>query len=79
MPPGPLVMPEVLAVDPTLVSVDDALLLDQQIKHDLGVQRPLDDVLLVVALPGMSLHAFVPVATAPTKDVRDEGISDLGI
>ena len=79
MPPGPLVMPEVLAVDPTLVSVDDALLLDQQIKHDLGVHRPLDDVLLVVALPGMSLHAFVPVATTLTKDVRDEGISDLGI
>ena len=79
MSPGPLVMPKILTVYPGLVSVDYALLLDEQVEHDLCVHRPLDDVLLVVALPGMSLHAFVPVATAPTKDVRDEGISDLGI
>ena len=72
-------MPEVLAVDPTLVSVDDALLLDQQIKHDLGVHRPLDDVLLVVALPGMTLHAFVPVAAAFPKDPGDEGLRNLAL
>ena len=79
MSPGPLVMLKILTVYPGLVSVDYALLLDEQVEHDLCVHRPLDDVLLVVPLPSMALHAFVSVATALTKYIRNKGISNLCI